>query len=100
MDKKLDKLVKAVQAAQRAISNEESDSAVHSASSGEYAVLIKGAEAQIQLLYAVMTSVGLRNTRRNRELFGKAQIVLLDLLHKAFACGVLSGRQQSHATNR
>lgn len=59
---------------------------------GDDGVLVAAVEAQHQVLFALLVQGhGLRNTRKSREDMAKHQVVLLRLLHSAYACGIRRG---------
>jgi len=60
----------------------------------EHKVLVQGVEAAIQLLWAGMQRCGARKSRRALEYTAKTQIVLLQMMHFAYALGMRRARDE------
>jgi hypothetical protein len=81
-----EQLAATVRAAQQLIDGEDADRRIGDDESA--ALLIQATVAQTQLLYATLVrGGGLRNNKRNQEVVAKTQMVLVDLVRKAFALG-------------
>lgn len=60
----------------------------------EHKVLVQGVEAAIQLLWAGMQNCGARKSKRALEYTAKTQIMLLQMVHFAYALGIKRGRDE------
>jgi len=55
----------------------------------QHGILIAAVQEEMGLLYALLCKrAGLRNNKRNQRLMSQAQLVLMQLVHFAFALGV------------
>lgn len=63
----------------------------------EHAALVQGVEAAIQLLWAGMQNCGARKSKKALGFTAKTQIILLQIVHFAYALGIKRGREQSDA---
>ena len=64
----------------------------------EYRALIQAAEAVPQLLWALALKNGIRKKRPVLEMWAQGQMMLLQLVHDAYALGVRRGREQGQET--
>jgi len=60
----------------------------------EHGVLVQGVEASIQLLWAGMQNCGTRKSKIALGYTAKTQIILLQIVHFAYALGIKRGREQ------
>jgi len=87
----LDAQSAAITAALTIISPDEADAIIGEAGD-EYRALIQAAEAVPQLLWALAVKNGVRKKRRVLEMWTQGQMMLLQLVHDAYALGVRRGR--------
>ena len=66
----------------------------------EHKVLVQGVEAAIQLLWAGMQNCGARKSKKALGFTAKTQIILLQIVHFAYALGIKRGREQGLAVGR
>lgn len=81
-----------VQAALKLLDTEAADAIIQE-STEEHKVLIQGVEAAMQMLWAGMQSCGARKNAKSLQYVAKTQIVLLQMVHFAYALGIKRGRE-------
>jgi hypothetical protein len=96
MEKRTSKeLLADVQAAQRLLKDGEADEIIGE-DNPTHATLVKAVTSYLSLLYHATLRTK-KQTRLNR--FAKAQIVLADLVHRAYALGLRDGRKDGRASD-
>jgi len=89
---KLEEVSARVQAALKLLDTDTADAIIQEPTE-EHKVLIQGVEAATQMLWAGMRAQGARNNERSLEYVAKTQIVLLQMVHFAYALGIKRGRE-------
>lgn len=87
----LEKQTAAITAALSLIDHDEAD-AIIGEPGDEYRALVQGAEAVPQLLWALAVKNGIRKKKWVLEAWTQGQMMLLQLVHDAYALGVRRGR--------
>ena len=87
----LEKQNAAITAALTLLTTDEAD-AIIGEPGDEYRALIQGAEAVPQLLWALALKNGVRKKQSVLEMWAQGQMMLLQLVHDAYALGVRRGR--------
>lgn len=80
-----------VQAALGLIDTETAD-AIISDQTDEYRKLIKGTQSAMTMLWMLMKSFGVKESQKSLRGFSQAMIVVLQLIHYAYALGMRRGR--------
>ena len=94
-------LVAQVQAAQQLLSSEEADDLIGEALEGEaYRALIQATQAQVTLGWMMAKGQGARETPAALRMQAQQMVILLDLVHKAYALGARAGRTDSVRAGR
>jgi len=60
----------------------------------EYGKLIRAGEALAQMVWAMAKANGARQNQQTLRMMAQAQVVLVTLLHKAYAVGARGGREE------
>ncbi|HUW13084.1 MAG TPA: hypothetical protein VM537_25390 [Anaerolineae bacterium] len=81
-----------IQAALALLTTEEADAIIVEPGPG-YKELVQGVEAAMGLLWAAMMKGGARENNTNVGYMAKTQVVLLQMLHFAYALGVKRGKE-------
>lgn len=71
------------------LSLEERDNVI---ATTDYHAIVSGADAHNKMTYMLARSLGLRNTKKAQKQFAQSGMVLLQLVHIAYALGVRHGR--------
>lgn len=83
----LEKQTNAITAALTLLTPDEAD-AIIGEPGDEYRALIQGAEAVSQLLWALAVKNGIRKKKSVLKMWAQGQVMLLQLVHIAFAMGM------------
>lgn len=83
----LEKQTAAITKALALLTSDEAD-AIIGEPGDEYQVLIQGAEAMSQLLWALAVNNGVRKKKAVVKMWAQGQVMLLQLVHTAFAMGM------------
>lgn len=88
----LQALVDQVQAGQQILSSEEADELIGTTDEA-YRALIQATRAQMTMGWMMAKSQGARSTSASLRMQAQGMVVMLDLVHKAYAAGVRRGRE-------
>jgi hypothetical protein len=90
--REMETLAAQVQAAQQLLSSEEADGIIGEADD-EYRALIQAARAVTTMQWMMARGQGARETPAALRMQAQSMIIVLDLVHKAYALGVRRGEQ-------
>ena len=86
----------AVRVAQQLLGDGEADRIIGD-QPAEHKLLMAGAQAEMGLIYRVMRTYGLRRGK-SEKMFAQGMVVMIDLLHRAYALGIRRGRMEARGT--
>ena len=84
-----------VQQALKLCDTETADALVGNPQPDEYGALIKGAQGVYSMLWMLAKENGMQQTKAVLEMGGKGLLILLTLVHYAYALGVKKGKADS-----
>lgn len=88
----IDEINKRVREALSLLTTEQAD-AIIAEPGPEYAALIKGAQAAIQLCWLTMQSCGAKKNTTSLGYVGKTTVILAQMIHFAYALGMQKGQR-------
>lgn len=92
MPKPFEAAQKQVMTALGLLDQESADSIIGEPAPEEYKALVAGVNGAFQMLWILAASNGLKQKPEVKKMGGQAQLILLTLIHYAFALGVRYGR--------
>lgn len=75
------------------LSSEEANEIVQGGDEQRYKELIAGTNALVQMGFALAQQFGMRKTKSSIEHFAKHQLLMLQIVHIAYALGLQEGRK-------
>ena len=85
------------EAALKLLTTDEADGIIGEPQPDEYGVLIRGMKGTYQMLWAVAVRNGLRPTKQTQRMGSQLLMVMVTIVHYAYAAGIRRGRGEPGA---
>lgn len=91
--KQLDELRGQIETALKLCDSETADGIIGTPQPEEYGTLIKGVQGAYHMLWMMAKGAGMKETKATLKMGAQAMLMLLTLVHYAYALGIQRGRE-------